>query len=323
MRTRAWLPVALGVLALAALAGAQGAPSVDSTRVAPAPDTVAAAPAPPPAAPRAPAVFRQDVAWSPDGRQLAWSEFGRIAPDTTPVWSVWVATSAGTARRLVARDAQWVGWSPDGQRLVYGAERDGNWEVCSARLDGGDERDLTRHAANDRQPAWSPRGDRIAFVSDRAGALELFVMNADGSNVRQLTSDSSEAGCPQWSADGLRLAWHARDAGQRDRLHVMTADGASAAVVPTTDAGAIHPSFLPDGRLLYAAFTPAGRKQLTVVGADGTGQAVIGGIETFFARATRDGRRIAFIAGAWPRSRVVVARADGAAARIVAGDPEP
>jgi hypothetical protein len=51
---------------------------------------------------------------------------------------------------------------------------------------------------------------------------------------------------------------------------VVSADGSSAAVVPTTDAGAIYPSFLPNGRLMYAALTPAGRKQLTSVAPDGT-----------------------------------------------------
>jgi len=32
--------------------------------------------------------------------------------------------------------------------------------------------------------------------------------------------------------------------------------------VPTADAGAIYPSFLPGGRLLYVGVTPAGRKLL-------------------------------------------------------------
>ena len=145
-------------------------------------------------------------------------------------------------------------------------------------------------------------------------------MDTDGSNVRGLTSDSVAAHNPAWSTDGTRLVWHARDAGG-DRLHVASADGANAAVVPTTDAGAIYPAFLPDGRLLYAGLTPAGRKLLTTVATDGTGQAVVGGIETFFARASRDGRRIAYLAGAWPRSRVCVARSDGSAARVVVGDP--
>lgn len=275
---------------------------------------------PTPAGP--PAAFRQDVAWSPDGRMLAWSEFSMVAPDTAPTWNIWTATSAGTNRALAIRNAQWVDWSPDGERLVYSSNWGGDWDLYTARTNGADVKRLTRHPADDRQPAWSPRGDRIAFVSDRDGAQELFVMNADGSNVRRLTSDSAGAHNPAWSADGTLLAWYARDAGG-ERLHVASADGANAAIVPAPDAGGIYPSFFPNGRLLYAGVTPAGRKLLSTVATDGTGHAVLGGIETFFARPSRDGRRIAYLAGAWPRSRICVARADGVAARIVVGDAQP
>lgn len=268
-----------------------------------------------------PPAFRQDVAWSPDGHSLAWSEFSRVVPDTTPTWNLWIATSVGTMRRRVVANALWVDWSNDGRRLVYSSQRGGNWDVYSAKPDGSDERRLTDDPAQDRQPAWSPRGDRVAFVSDRDGTQALYVMAADGSNVHRLASDSTAADNPAWSPDGSRIVWYARDAGHRDRLHVVSADGSGEAIVPTTDAGAIYASFLPNGRLLYSAVTPAHRTLLTSVAPDGSGQAVVGGIETFFARASRDGRRIAFISGAWPRSRVCVARADGSAARVVIGDP--
>lgn len=302
---------ALALAALGTFAATLGA------QQAPAPATPAPASAP---APERPPSFRQDVAWSPDGRSLAWSEFSIVAPDTAPSWNIWTATSAGTERTRVLAGAQWVDWSPDGRRLVYSSNWDGNWDVYTATPFGGDVRRLTRDPARDRQPAWSPKGDRIAFVSDRDGSQELFVMNADGSNVRRLTSDSTAAHNPAWSADGQRLVWYARDAGG-DRLHVASADGANAAVVPTSDAGAIHPCFLPDGRLLFAGLTPAGRHLLTTVAPDGGGQQLVGGIEAFFARASRDGRRIAFLAGAWPHSRICLARADGSAARVVVGDP--
>ncbi|MCC6348919.1 MAG: PD40 domain-containing protein [Candidatus Eisenbacteria bacterium] len=312
MRAARRVKFARVALALAALLAGLAVSVAPQSAVPSAPAT--------PAAPATPPSFRQDVAWSPDGQTIAWSEYSIVEPDSSPSWSIWSSTPAGTRRVRLVPNAQWVDFSPDGRRLVYGAQVDGNWDVYSARRDGSDARRLTRDPAVDREPAWSPRGDRIAFTSNRDGAQELFVMNADGSNPRRLTNDSTDSHNPAWSADGTKLVWYARDAGG-DRLHVASADGSNAAVVPTTDAGAIHPCFLPDGRLLFAGLTPAGRRLLTTIATDGSNQVVLGGIEAFYARPSRDGRRIAFLAGAWPRSRICVARADGSAARIVIGDP--
>ena len=321
-----------------ALAGAAVAQAPDSTQ-APSPSEPPPVTAPPAAAqqpasatrapiatpllaagPQLPAAFRLDVSWSPDGMLRGWSEFWAVEPDTTPGWNIWVATPVGTGRMRVITDAQWVDWSPDGKKLVYCSGWDGNWDVYVAKSDGSDPKRITRDAAKDRQPAWSPRSDKIAFISDREGTPQLFVMNSDGGDVKRLTNDSTAANNPAWSADGTHITWYARE-GAGDRLHVANADGSGASLVTTPDAGGIYPCFLPDGRLLYAGMTPAGRKLLSVVETNGAGHGVLSGLEAFFARPSRDGRRIAFVSGAWPRSRIGVARSDGSAARVIVGDP--
>jgi len=279
-----------------------------------------AATPPPPAAPQLTAAFRQDVAWSPDGKMLAWSEFSAVEPDTTPGWNIWLATPVGTGRIRVIADAQWVDWSPDGKKLVYCSGWDGNWDVYVAKSDGSDPKRITRDPAKDRQPAWAPKGDKILFVSDRDGLQQVYVMNTDGGDVKRLTNDSTAASNPAWSTDGTHITWYARE-GAGDRMHVANADGSGARLVTTPDAGGIYPCFLPDGRLLYAGMTPAGRKLLSVVQTDGAGHGVLSGLEAFYARPSRDGRRLAFISGAWPRSRIGVARTDGSAARVIVGDP--
>jgi TolB protein len=57
-------------------------------------------------------------------------------------------------------------WSPDGRRVLYGARRDGLWNVYWMNVETGEERRLTDHArVRDavRTPAWAPAGDRIAY----------------------------------------------------------------------------------------------------------------------------------------------------------------
>jgi Tol biopolymer transport system component len=76
--------------------------------------------------------------------------------------------------------------SPNGRQVAFMSQRDGNWEVYSANIDGGNLRRLTRDPSNDGLPAWSPDGRYIAFVTNRDGPWAVWVMRPDGSQQRRL-----------------------------------------------------------------------------------------------------------------------------------------
>jgi TolB protein len=76
--------------------------------------------------------------------------------------------------------------SPDGRSIAFMSQRDGNWEVYLASLDGTGLRRLTRQEGNDGLPTWSPDGRYLAFVSDREGAWAVWIMRPDGSGQRRL-----------------------------------------------------------------------------------------------------------------------------------------
>jgi TolB protein len=76
--------------------------------------------------------------------------------------------------------------SPDGRQVAFMSQRDGNWEVYVAGIDGGNLRRLTRNPSNDGLPAWSPDGRYIAFVTDRDGPWAVWTMRPDGSQQRRL-----------------------------------------------------------------------------------------------------------------------------------------
>jgi len=123
--------------------------------------------------------------------------------------------------------------------LAFVSERDGNSEIYLIKLDGTSLVRLTANAGNNIDPTWSPDGKRIAFASDRGGDWDIFVMDADGSNVVRRTQTSEEvtflrngsSSAPAWSTDGKTIAFSSLRDGQL-RIHVMSADGDSAAPTP-------------------------------------------------------------------------------------------
>ena len=89
--------------------------------------------------------------------------------------------------------------SPDGRQIVFGSERDGDYEIYVMDADGANVRQLTDNEADDRCGHWSPDGSRISFYSERDGDREIYVMQADGSEVRRLTSSPGNDEVPVWA----------------------------------------------------------------------------------------------------------------------------
>lgn len=262
-------------------------------------------------------VFHQDVAWSPDGRWIAFSEFagGDYDPEK---WAVWVVAADGSGRRRVVENALWVSWSPDGERLAVSSSRDGNWDLYSVATAGGDLRRLTSDDSKDSQPAFSPRGGEIAFSSDRDGNQEIYVIETGGSKVRRLTRDPAGDFNPAWSPDGGEVVFYREKGDGKDQIHAVGADGSGERAVTRDQAHNVFPSFLPDGRIGFSSRPREGEPTVLVdVSADGTDRRRVGGIETFFARWSPDGRHVAFIAGRWPRSAIYVMEADGSQVRKI------
>jgi Tol biopolymer transport system component len=181
-----------------------------------------------------------NVAWSPDGRWVAFdgpgaalwvmnseTEIRRLASAVYGGW-VWSPTEAQLAMilnsTLTVVDAmtgrkidlgEVVGdvtsapvWSPDGTRILFGA-RGGS--LYSVDVQSG-ERSLLVWLPGENLDSmdeieWSPDGGQLAVINDlEPGGGRLYVMNADGSGVRVLI-DNFEPGGLAWSPDGESIAY--------------------------------------------------------------------------------------------------------------------
>ena len=152
-----------------------------------------------------------NLAWSPDGKQVAFSVAANGANT-----DIHVATLTGAVlsnEHAIAADPanDWnASWSPDGKRLVFTSDRSGIDELWVANADGGAPTQLTAAGAGDRAPSWSPDGSRIAFTSDRTGEPEVWSIAADGSDARNLTNHPQHYDgqwSMAWSPDSKHIAY--------------------------------------------------------------------------------------------------------------------
>ena len=92
-------------------------------------------------------------------------------------------------------------FSPAGDFIAYSANTQGNFDIWTQPVAGGNGVQVTTHAAHDWQPDWSPDGGRIVFRSERDDG-GLFVTPATGGHEQRLSGFGYR---PRWSPDGSRV----------------------------------------------------------------------------------------------------------------------
>jgi TolB protein len=221
--------------------------------------------------------FVDRVAWSPDGRRLAFTGESGLGYRQINVWTV-DGDGGGLRRATRTGDALWPVWAPDGHSIAYARledprrNRDGSLAYSSSLWavdpDGANPRRLTDPAPGVSERPWSfaPDGSQLAITRARLSALErraektrLVLVNLDGSGERELRGTGTD---PAFSPDGSRIAY----ASARDRngllnygdmssiateLYVMDADGRERRrLTRTRNINELAPSWSPDGTTL-------------------------------------------------------------------------
>ena len=137
---------------------------------------------------------------SPDGQWLAISDQSQDDHKSS-VYLVPIA--GGTPKRITKfSPSYWHGWSPDGKTLAFVGERNGNFDIYTIPVTGGDETRLTTAEGLDDGPDYTPDGSYIYFNSVRTGQMQIWRMKPDGTAQEQITNDEFNNWFPHPSPDG-------------------------------------------------------------------------------------------------------------------------
>ena len=244
-------------------------------------------------------------AFSPDGKQVAYSAHGTSKDDT---FHVFVRAFAGGApRQLTSGGASDIGpvWSPDGGRLAFLRVEEDGVRIMAIPPAGGEARQVAEFAAagDETQPlpsiAWTPDGKKLVVAGAEEGQPSaLWVVAVAGGAAARITHPAKETAGdfgPAVSPDGATVAFVRRiNPDDREIADVWVCDlSGGGAHALTYDGHMIRGiAWMPDGReLVYSSDRGSGWRLWRLPAYGGTPRdLLIAGNQAQFPAISRDGR---------------------------------
>jgi Tol biopolymer transport system component len=200
----------------------------------------------------APAEWISQIAWSPDGTQLAFvhgSGFELTVVDL----------DGSTPRRLI-RSASSIAWSPDSTRLAVssfvGDSSGAHWRMAISVVEVATGNALQLTDGTDAEMyvgEWSPDGESLTFTRaerEKFGPWRLETVAADGTG-RQVLAEELASGADVrgglWSPDGSLVAFTRYADGEDPSVWTVLRDGSDRRLVRER---AVLVRWSPDGQLL-------------------------------------------------------------------------
>ncbi|TMM07490.1 MAG: hypothetical protein E6G02_01640 [Actinobacteria bacterium] len=199
------------------------------------------------------------IAWSPDGKRLAFNRF----PELTD--RVYVVGADGShPHPVAAEESDAPAWSPDSQLIAYRQDR-GDPETVSGPTAayflqvvpaaGGKPRVLSRqHYASISTPSWTSDGQILYSSVIGRNDFEIAEIDPSTTDITEFSYDFRDDVEPSWSPDGTQIIFVRGLRIEYDdaedvvgSIWVMAADGSGARQLTNSRKGDHYPAWSPDG----------------------------------------------------------------------------
>jgi serine/threonine protein kinase/WD40 repeat protein len=285
--------------------------------------------------------FGYHPSWSPDGKHIVVSTWGRDQPTVRPGPNMSlqvVDVQSGEKRILTNIEATHPTWSPNGHRIAYWFYTGtyGRRDIATIPAEGGEAVIVAKDfAVSNWNPVWSPDGKFLYFVSSRSGTMNFWRVAIDEKTGATLSAPepvvtpSSFSRHIAFSRDGKRMAY----VQTRNSSNIQGVNFDSAAMQPVGepfwitkgDREIARAELSPDGsRFLMRLIRPI-QDDIVTVGADGNDWRDVTNDEPFdrYIRWSPDGKKMAFGSDRNGGGQTWVCNADGTGMKQLTFDNLP
>jgi Tol biopolymer transport system component len=218
---------------------------------------------------------RGELAWTPDGKYIAFS--GDSPRGGSQIFLLSVDDSSVHAiTEPQGQDRDWgPAFSPDGAQMAFVRGNGAGFpeEVYVMALNGGPARQLTsERAAIMGPPTWSQDGTSVIFSSTKGGDPALWAIPASGGTATRMVGTGTATWHPVVAKESGRMA--AQKISRSSGVYGLTVEaepGKNAPTVVTTTNGRNEgPQLSPDGRRLVFMSDRSGYMDIWVSNRDGS-----------------------------------------------------
>ncbi|MEO6334692.1 MAG: protein kinase [Pyrinomonadaceae bacterium] len=271
--------------------------------------------------------------WSPDGKQIVVSSFGRDQPSVrSPPGGVLSAieVATGTRRELIKSEASFPTWSPNGDRVAYWfyTGNYGRRDIATVPAAGGEPVIVAKDfAVSNWNPVWSPDGKYLYFVSSKGGNMNFWRVRIDEATGQVLAepeavvTPSKYSRHLSFSRDGKRLVYvQTSNQSNIQGVEFNLPEGKTVGSpfwITQGDREMSRAELSPDGTRFVLRLNRRTQEDIVTVSRDGQEWRDITNDEPFerYVRWSPDGSKLAFTSDRNAGAQVWVSNADGTSLR--------